>query len=329
MTKRATFSEGVPVIQGAPDSDEYAIPVQIVGSAATGTTVEVTQATAGNLNATVIATNLSSNIAQVGGTTTVNGGVAGTLAVGGNVAHSGASTANPVQVGGRIVPSTIATVDTTLVAADVSYVPISTGLQAIVKPFSTSELDYVFPMSSVGTVVTLQQIVPASGTASVRNYVTSLTVQSDTLGAAGNAWILDGQGAIGTSVTIATPGVFTSTSHDLKIGDAIVFTSLGTITGISTNTVYYITATSFATTTFTVATTQGGTALQITGTTAAFTFYRIFHQLRFQTTAINVPTQISFPNPPKGIANSAVNLLIPASLTSGSIYLTISGFRGF
>lgn len=329
MTKRATFSEGVPVIQGAPDSDEYAIPVQIVGSAATGTIVEVTQAIAGNLNATVIATNLSSNIAQVGGTTTVNGGVAGTLAVGGNVSHSEASTANPVQIGGRVVPSTITTVDTTLVATDVSYLPVSTGLQAIVKPFATSELDYVFNMSSVGTVTTIQQIVPASGIASVRNYVTSLIVQSDTLGATGNAWVLDGQGAIGTSVTIATPGVFTSSAHELKIGDAIVFTSLGTITGMSTNTVYYVTPTSFTTTTFTIATTQGGTALQITGTTSAFTFYRVFHQLRFQTTAINVPTQITFPNPPKGIANSAVNLLIPTSLTSGSVYITVSGFRGF
>jgi hypothetical protein len=169
----------------------------------------------------------------------------------------------------------------------------------------------------------------ASGTASVRNYITSLTVSSDALGTAGNAWILDGQGAIGTSVTIATPGVFTSTAHDLKVGDAIVFTSLGTITGISTNTVYYITATSFAATTFTVATTRGGTALQITGSTSAFTFYRLLFPFRFQTTAIGSPQQVFFPNPLRSISNGAINFLIPTPLTSGSIYLTVNGYRGF
>lgn len=40
------------------------------------------------------------NISQFGGTNVVNGGVAGVLSIGGNVAHDGAMTANPIAVGG-------------------------------------------------------------------------------------------------------------------------------------------------------------------------------------------------------------------------------------
>lgn len=255
--------------------------------------------------------------------------VTSTTISGGQAAHSAAVTGNPVRVGAKVAATTAATTDTTLIAGDTADAFVSTSGQAIIKPFGTAELDFTFNMSTASTVTSLQQLVPASGTASVRNYLTGLMLQTDTLGAAGNAWVLDGQGAIGTSVTIATPGVFTSTAHDLKVGDAIVFTSLGTITGVSVNTVYYITATSFAATTFTIATTLGGSAIQITGVTSAFTFYRVLYALRLQTTAIGTPAVIKFPTPLRGISNGAINLLIPSSLTSGNIYLTPNGYRGF
>ena len=279
---------------------------------------QVAQATAANLATT--ATIASGTVTTVTTLTTLANG---------QTAHSTASTGSPVRVGGRVVPTTAATVDATLVAGDAADKPLTTGQQAIVKNFGTSELDFTFHNTSVSTTTSLQQIIPASGTASVRNYVTGLTLQTDAIGAAGNIWVLDGQGAIGTSVTIATPGVFTSAAHDLKVGDAIVFTSLGTITGVSTNTVYYITATSFAATTFTIATTQGGTAIAVTGSTSAFTFYRLLYPIRIQTAAVGTPAIITFPTPLKGFANSATNLLIPSSLTSGNIYLTVNGYRGF
>jgi len=264
-----------------------------------------------------------------GTVTTVSTVTSLTTLANGQTAHSSASTGSPVRVGGRVAPTTIATVDTTLVAGDASETAITTAMQNVVKPFSGSELDITIPVLPGVTTTTVQSILGASGTASVRNYLTGLTIQTDTLGAAGSVFVLDGQGAIGTSVTIATPGVFTSATHDLRVGDAIIFTSLGTITGVSTNTVYYVTATSFAATTFTLALTPGGTAIQITGATAAFTFYRIFHVFRLPTTAITSPIQVNFSQPLKGQANVASNILIPVSLTSGAIYLTVNGYRGF
>jgi hypothetical protein len=53
----------------------------------------------------------SVNVAQIAGTNTVTGGVAGLIAVGGNVANAGTATANPVPVGGifTTTPATLTT----------------------------------------------------------------------------------------------------------------------------------------------------------------------------------------------------------------------------
>ena len=58
------------------------------------------------------------------------------------------------------------------------------------------------------------------------------------------------------------------------------------------------------------------------------TMYRILDQIRLQTTALQ-PTVITYEEPLKTNPNMAVNFLIPTSLTSGNIYLTINGYRGF
>jgi len=261
--------------------------------------------------------------------------VSGTVAVtsttlsGGQTAHSTAATGNPLRTGGKVQPTTIAAQDTTLVTNDTSDTFVSSSGQAIIKPFGTSELDYYHAVLPVVTTTTPQSIVAAAGTALIRNYITQLTVQTDTLGVAGNMFILDNQGAIGTSVTIATPGVFTSTAHDLRIGDCIIFTAIGTITGISINTMYFVTAANLATTTFSIALTPGGTAIQITGATSAFTFYRVFYMFRLNTAALATPVTIMPVNPYKGIANSNLNVYFPASLLTGVVYLNINGYRGF
>ncbi len=318
-----SFDESLPAgtnIIGALSANQSSNIAQIngvtplMGNGTTGT---------GSQRVTIASDNTAFPISTVTTLTTL------TTLANGQTAHSAASTGSPLRGAGRVVPTTIAGIDASLAAGEAADLPSSTGNQLIVKQFGTAELDYTFNLITAATVTTLQPLVLASGTANVRNYITSLIIQSDVLGAAGNVWILDGQGAIGTSVTIATPGVFTSTAHDLKVGSPIVFTSLGTITGISTNTIYYVTATSFAATTFTISTTPGGTALAITGTTSAFTFYRVLQPFRFQTTAIGTPAQITYQTPIKSIANGAINVLIPTSLTSGNIYITANGFRNF
>jgi hypothetical protein len=245
----------------------------------------------------------------------------------GTAAHSAAVSGNPVYVNGKVVPSTIATVDVSLVAGDAGGLPTTTGQQLIIKENSTAELDYNFNFSTVASTVTVQPFVPASGTASVRNYIKQLAISTDALGTGGVAWILDGALTV-SSIAITTGLCTTSTNHDLKIGDSVVFTALAAGTGVSTNTVYYVTSVGSATT-FNFALTIGGAnvvpSVAYTGTTV----YRILYQQHFRATGIPQTTIITFPNPLRGIANMITNFLIPTTMTSGTIYITSTGYRGF
>jgi hypothetical protein len=271
--------------------------------------LQIAQATSSNLNV---------NVGTVTTLTTLSNG---------QTAHSSASTGSPLRIGGRVVPTTIATQDATLVAGDASDAGISTGQQLIIKQNSTAELDYNFNFSTVASTVTVQPFVPASGTANVRNYIRQLAISTDALGTDGKAWILDGALTV-SSIAITTGLCTTSTNHDLKIGDSVVFTALAGGTGVSTNTVYYVTSVGSATT-FNFALTIGGAnvvpSVAYTGTTV----YRILYQQHFRATGIPQTTLISFPSPLRGIANMITNFLIPTTMTSGTIYITSTGYRGF
>jgi hypothetical protein len=72
---------------------------------------------------------------------------------------------------------------------------------------------------------------------------------------------------LGTAtMTIASPGVFTKASHGLTVNDMVKFTTTGALpTGIIANTVYYVIATDLTTDTFKLATTQGGSAINTSG----------------------------------------------------------------
>ena len=274
--------------------------------------LQIAQATAANLNVNV------GTLPTLGTLTTLANG---------QTAHSSASTGSPLRIGGRVVQKTIATHDATLVAGDASDAGISTGQQLIIKESSTAELDFNFNFSSVASTVTVQPFVPASGTASVRNYIRQLAISTDALGTGGVAWILDGALTV-SSIAITTGLCTTSTNHDLKIGDSVVFTALAGGTGVSTNTVYYVTSVGSATT-FNFALTIGGAnvvpSVAYTGTTV----YRILYQQHFRATGVPQTTIITFPNPLRGIANMITNFLIPTTMTSGTIYITSTGYRGF
>merc|ERR1719163_949289 len=67
------------------------------------------------------------------------------------------------------------------------------------------------------------------------------------------------------SITEAAPGVFTSTAHGLSVGDAVTYYSNGgtSIDVLTNGATYYVTATTFAADTFTLATARGGNAVTV------------------------------------------------------------------
>lgn len=73
--------------------------------------------------------------------------------------------------------------------------------------------------------------------------------------------------SIGTfTVTIAAPGVFTCANHGLVEGDAICFSTTGALpTGINATSVFYVTATSLTSSTFTVASSKYGAVITTSG----------------------------------------------------------------
>lgn len=71
---------------------------------------------------------------------------------------------------------------------------------------------------------------------------------------------------IGTfTVTLASPGVFTLSSHGLAVGDRVYLTTTGALpTGLAANTIYYV-VTVPTSSTFTVSASEGGAAINTSG----------------------------------------------------------------
>lgn len=94
------------------------------------------------------------------------------------------------------------------------------------------------------------------------------TITGEAVGSSGSqtySGILKFRQATAT-VTIATPGVVTSTAHKLVAGDTVVFSTTGALpTGITAGTTYYVLATDLAADTFKFAATAGGTPIDTTG----------------------------------------------------------------
>jgi microcystin-dependent protein len=90
--------------------------------------------------------------------------------------------------------------------------------------------------------------------------------------------VLMGSGGSGTSftVTIASPAVFTSTSHGLIADWPIVFETTGALpTGLTAGTVYYVLSTGLTTDAFRVSASVGGAAVDTSGTqSGSHTWFR-------------------------------------------------------
>jgi hypothetical protein len=70
------------------------------------------------------------------------------------------------------------------------------------------------------------------------------------------------------TVTVASPAIFTTTSdHGLVANDTVIFSTTGALpTGLSTNTVYYVIAAGLTNDDFEISATQGGAAINTSGT---------------------------------------------------------------
>lgn len=91
----------------------------------------------------------------------------------------------------------------------------------------------------------------------VQNYVIPL-VASQNVYSLGSTQVRTGT----VTISNATPGVITYTSHGLIPGNAVVFTTTGALpTGISSGTTYYVLTSGLTADTFQIAATVGGTAI--------------------------------------------------------------------
>lgn len=79
------------------------------------------------------------------------------------------------------------------------------------------------------------------------------------------------------TVTIASPGVFTASSHRLQIDDRVVFVTDGALpTGLVAGTEYFVISAGFTASVFQVSLTSGGAAVNTSGSqSGAHTFFGV------------------------------------------------------
>jgi len=146
-----------------------------------------------------IASNSAINVSQIGGTTPVTAGVAGMLAVGGNIAEDTAATSNPLICGGVVRTSLPAS---TVVAGDAIRGTYSPSGQLVTKENAPGDLDFYVN----ATVTTNAQTALRAAQASpIRQNVTGLTFQN-TNATATTLTIQDGST---TLVTFSVPASMT------------------------------------------------------------------------------------------------------------------------
>lgn len=235
----------------------------------------------------------------------------------GPTANSVASSGNPLRIGGRIAP---ATPDLSFVPGDAADAMISTSQQLIDKSYSPAENDYTFNGNINNS--TVASVFKNAAGASLRNYVTGLTLASDALTTATTVVIRDGA----VSSTSVAANVLTSGIHDYKIGDAVVFSAVGSYTGIVTATTYYVLTVPSATT-YTLSATPNGGTLTVTGSGTA-TSNRILFRTKLSTAGISTD-QILFSTPLRGIPNGTMDIQTETASTVGVVYYNIQGFIAF
>lgn len=157
------------------------------------------------------------------------------------------------------------------------------GRNAMLTAYTTTT-KYASAMSDLGTTevtgVTRQAVTwAASGSGQIQNSAqltipvgAGQTVQVASIHSAvsaGNteAWYQIGSTVRGAATVLASTDVFTLNAHGLTTDDRVFFEAIGGAalpTGISATTLYFVLASGLTTSAFKVATTSGGTALDVT-----------------------------------------------------------------
>jgi hypothetical protein len=244
-----------------------------------------------------------------------------TAITGGGAAEDAAAGANPLTVGG-VVRTAMA--PTTLIAGDAARLTMTAGAAAVVAPYAIPEVTWQTPANVGGLVNTNTplQVKEAAG-ALLCNYVTTLYLLSEALTNATDLRIREPDLTC-SSQTIASNTLTVSVTHNLRVGDAVVFTA-STVTGISTGVTYYVLTTP-ATTTITLSATRGGSTLAISGTGVTATFHKVLWMTRIPTAGLLAGRSIQFPVPLRGSVNTALQLQTATASGAGAVYASLQGF---
>lgn len=156
--------------------------------------VKVDQTTPGTTNAV--------SLAQIGGTTVVNGGLAGSQSVGGTVANNVAPTGNPLPLAG-IAVSAEPTANT---ATRISQLLTDLVGKLIVLPYANPENFVSGAITTAMTATTTTSLVAAPG-AGLRNYITTIIVSNAHATVGTDVAIQDGSAGT-TLLTIPAAAVY-------------------------------------------------------------------------------------------------------------------------
>ena len=239
--------------------------------------------------------------------------VAGTVAV-------DAAIGNPITAGLRASNANIAAMSAT--GDNVAWLGTMIGA-GVTRPYSIPEADWQTPAQVGGLVNTATPLViKETAGAGIRNYVTAVDLYSEALTNATDLRIREPDLTC-ASQTIASNTLTVSATHNLVVGDYVIFTA-STVTGITAGVGYYVLTTPAATT-ITLSATRGGTTLAISGTAVTATFHKVLWQTRIPTTG-RAPQQIVFPTPLRG--SVATNLVLQTATASGAgaVYLSSQGY---
>lgn len=129
--------------------------------------------------------------------------VTGVPSIGGQSAHSAAASGNPVQIGGVVATA----VSTAEVAGDMCRLQMTTGGAAVVRQYAPPELDWSYAAASGGITNTTDVVIKAAAGASIRNYLTSISVTNASATISTEVVVKDGatviwRGFVGTSALL-------------------------------------------------------------------------------------------------------------------------------